>query len=459
MKSVGAKMSLVTQNVILGTVTGSMVAYNLRLIFTRVGATDLMWILFFFLGPALGYLSGRERQRIERLKGEKQKAEEDLNTIQAALKRSTKKYRLLVEQANDAIFLTTTDGRFLLFNEATSTLSGFSKNELKNMNISKIQVEENPIDKHRKVWLDNGVHRYEETWKNKDGEYVFLEINAKWIQVGEHQLILHVARDVLRQYNASQEEKIQDIRRLFEDRLMEASSIQNTICSRLISPVSQTVQMLQTLAETYPYEKDRLSGLIEQWKHSQKLMDWLSKKNARDTKTTPCRWDLNEILKQELRFIELETQVKGFVNRVSLAPELPAVFGFGRDFSMAFGLLFKALLASLESSKQNGFSISTKALDDHNIIEIKIDDNIAIKECLCKISDPFFHDGADSGEGKVELEFLNCQRLFESMGTRIDVGQLARKGTLVRIRVPALQEQEEDKPMSVAESSKHSVIL
>ena len=460
MKKIQHKMSVVAQNVILGTITGSMVAYNLRLIYTRIGGTDLIWLLFFILGPIIGYLSGKERVRMERLKKEKKKIEEDLDKIQTALKRSSKKYRLLVEQANDAIFLTTAGGRFLLFNEATCTLSGYNKQQLRNMNISQLLVDENINEKHRKAWLDNGIYRYEEVWQNKDGDKVFLEINAKWIQVGEHQLILHVGRDIVRQSDAKQEDKIQDVRRVHEERLVETSAVQETVCRMISAPFTRTVQLIRQLMKEYPEETERFSNILSEWGSTQKLLTWLPSKTSRDLKTSPCRWNLNEILKQEIRHLEIVTGARRFLKQVSLAPELPWVFGFGRDFSMAFGTVFRAVLKSLEESDRKEFSISTKALDDHNLVVIKIDEAVSFKEHLCSITDPFFKEDESQGKGKTELGFLACQRLLESMGARMDVGQEGN-GTIIRIRVPAIQEEEEAKAkgMTLVEGSKHSIII
>ena len=459
MKSIEHKMSMVTQNVIIGTVTGSMFAYNLRLLFTRIGAADLFWILFFFLGPILGYVSGKERQRMERLKNEKKKVEEDLQNIQVALKRSTKKYRLLVEQANDAIYLTTASGRFLLFNEATCNLSKYSKNRLKNMTVSQLQAEEGTTEKHRKSWLDNGIYRYQEIWKTKDGDHILLEINAKSIQVGEHQLILHVARDVIRQNDANEEEKVQDIRHLHEEKLLQMSTVNDSLCRRILGPATHTLKIIQYLLREYPQEAERLTDVLSQWGKAQKLLEWLPKKNERDLKTSPCRWSLNEILRQELKYAELVTDSKGFLKQASLAPNLPAIFGFGRDFSITFGAVFRALLTSDKNGDGNKFSILTRALDDQNLVEIQLEDASSFKESLCRIIDPFYHDDEYAGNGQIELEFLACQRLFESLGVKMGLGPVEGRGMVIHLRIPSIQEQEMEQSDTVSEEVKETLII
>lgn len=460
MKAAKEKMSSIAQNVVLGTITGVAVAYNLRIVFMRVGGADLVWIFFIFLGPALGYLSGKERQRLERIKAAKMKVEEDLSKVQSALNQSTKKYRLLVEYANDAIFLTTVGGRFLLFNEAMCLMSGYTKKKLKNMNISQLQTDDHLTEKHRKAWLDNGIYRYEETWRSKDGDEVILDINARYIKLGEHQVILHVARDVVKQSGSNQETRAQDIRSFQENKLMEMSSLQNTLCRFMSTPLLETTKMFQYLIREYPQQSGRLTEVLSGWNKAQKLMQLLSPKNARDLKTEPCRWDLNEILKQELFYLELLTKSKGIFKQVSLAPDLPVVFGFGRDFSLIFGTIFRAALESVKQTNCAQFLVSTHSVDEQNLVEIHNEDRVPFKEHLCKITDPFLIDDSSSGKGEIEIEFLACQRFIESLGARIDVGEDEGGSTAIKIRIPSIQEKKEEvnKFTSVV-SSEESLII
>ena len=115
------RLNFIAQNVILGSITGILVGLNLRVLFSRAGARDISWLIFFLIGPLIGFLSGKERERYQKLKEEKCNLQQDLEEISSALKKSKEKYSLLVESASDAIFLTTMDGRFLVANEATAS--------------------------------------------------------------------------------------------------------------------------------------------------------------------------------------------------------------------------------------------------------------------------------------------------------------------------------------------------
>jgi len=98
-------------------------------------------------------------------------------------------------------------------------------------------------------------------------------------------------------------------------------------------------------------------------------------------------------------------------------------------------------------------------MDDQNLVEIRLDDASSFKEYLCRIIDPFFHEDDYAGKGQVELEFLACQRLFESLGVKMDVGPVEGKGVVIHIRIPAIQEEETTQPDIVTEDLKETLII
>ncbi len=65
--------SPVLQNTILGCVVGIMVGINLRAIILSGGRTTWPWIMFFLIGPVIGFFSGMERKRWEKKKEEEKK--------------------------------------------------------------------------------------------------------------------------------------------------------------------------------------------------------------------------------------------------------------------------------------------------------------------------------------------------------------------------------------------------
>lgn len=453
------KLSAVSQNLILGSITGFIVTISMILFFRPVGGTEVMCLFFLALGPVVGYFSGKERQRMERLRKEKTTLEENLNKIQSALERSTKKYRLLVEHASDAIFLTTLDGRLLLFNEATCLLSGYTRGELKKMSLVQLQAEEDVNGKHHKAWLDNGTCRYEEEWINKDKNLVLLEINARWIHFGEHRLILHVGRDILRQKETNHQEKARDIRKFQENKLIDMALAHHGLYSHIFTPLDKAIELIHYFRKEYPKESEKFSDVLLEWGSTRKLLQSLISKNLRDLNPTPSQWALNEILRQELYYLESIVDSNSFVARTSFASDLPVVYGFGKDFSSAFGAILTATLESMKTSDQREFSVSTQASDDHILVEIQSAKTVSFREHLSRITDPFFNGDDSNDHKRTKLGFLVCQMLFDSIGASIDLGDQEVNGTLIRIKIPVIQGKQDLKISTYVENSSDPIIV
>ena len=463
MKEKIQKLNAVTQNLIIGTVTGIIVGYNIKIFFQHTGKPDLIWFLFLLLGPFIGYLSGKERQRLERLKKEKMRLEEDLNAVETALNKSKKKYRLLVERASDAIFLTTAEGRFILFNEATSLLSGYNKEELKKINLSDLQLEET-AEKNHKAWLDNGIYRYETKWKNKEGNIVYLEVSAKWIQFAEHRLILHIARDIKRRKEFSKEKTAASIARFQENKLVEMALLDRSFYDRMLVPITATAGTVQSLMKKYPEEAAKLSELLSKWRNTRQGLQKLYSKSTRDISPAPSMWNVNEIIDQELYYLGISTNFNGLIKQVSYGDNIPQVFGVGRKFSLVISNILKAVMKAMENSQRKELAISTRSMDDYVLLEIRATEAESFRENLCRLIDPFFENSDWSDEEKMEIALRSYELFFNSLKAKMDVGNIDGRGVIVKIRFSTTEQKTERKKEniqkeSVMQSSENSLII
>ncbi|MBN2415987.1 PAS domain S-box protein [bacterium] len=428
------KLSAVTQNVILGSVTGLMVAFNLRLIFLKVGGVDMVWVAFILIGPVFGYLSGLERQRVEKLKREKSVLEENIDFVQKALQESNKKYRLLVEQANDAIFLTTVDGRFLLFNEATCLYSGYTRGEMKRMRVSDLHGENGRnVDE---AWLDNGVYRYEDQWISKQKTKVTLEINARWIKFNNHKLILHIGRDMRHKQAATAKGDLNMHRQRIQANLMVTmAQLNEHLYDGSLKPVFDTLPVLKSLIEKHPEDTELIQGAIAPLERAKDHLAAFSKKNERDLDTTPRNWDLNDILHQELVYLDTISDSKNFRVKTAFTPELRQVYGLGRDYSIAIGAVLLALRSSMTSVSQKGLVVGTKQLEDTVLVEVLAPGQDTFIENMLYSVDPFYEEYADKSNHKTMGAEL-CHALFQPLNAQIDNSHQGGKGNIVRIRIP-----------------------
>ena len=127
---------------------------------------------------------------------ERKKAEE-------AIRLSEEKYRSLVEQASDAIFIADSEGRFITVNTSACRLSQHSEAELLNMSIYHFAITEdlqrNPF--HFDQLKQGKTVVTERMMKKKDGNTLLIEVNAKLLTDGR---LLAFVRDISDRKKAEQ---------------------------------------------------------------------------------------------------------------------------------------------------------------------------------------------------------------------------------------------------------------
>lgn len=109
-----------------------------------------------------------------------------------ALMDSEAKYRILIEQAADGIFVGDQNGNFIEVNSKACSLSGYSKKDLLNMNMSELYSEE---EKRRAplrydLLLKGETVKSERMLKRKNSSEIPVEMNTKRMPDGNYQAII-----------------------------------------------------------------------------------------------------------------------------------------------------------------------------------------------------------------------------------------------------------------------------
>ena len=143
------------------------------------------------LAPPLFYSYGR-------LADELQKKSQEANQIGRELIETEKKYKLLFESANDAIFILNTEGNFIDINRTAYKRLGYTKDEMVAMHITQLDSPDfaakvperlEQIRKH-----DNAV--FESAHIRKDGSVMPVEVNSKLISLEDQEVFFSVIRDI-----------------------------------------------------------------------------------------------------------------------------------------------------------------------------------------------------------------------------------------------------------------------
>ncbi len=137
------------------------------------------------------------------------------------IKESEEKYRTLVEQASDAIFIADANGRFISVNTSACKLSEYSEEELLKMSIYDFAILENiqrePF--HFDELKQGKTVNTERLMKRKNSTPFYIEINAKLLSDGR---LLTFVRDITERKKA--EEKILQLNLDLELRVKERTT-------------------------------------------------------------------------------------------------------------------------------------------------------------------------------------------------------------------------------------------
>ncbi|KUO50278.1 MAG: hypothetical protein APF76_11240 [Desulfitibacter sp. BRH_c19] len=120
---------------------------------------------------------------------------DNIQDSQIVIRDSEEKYRCLIEQATDGIFIVDLDGNYVDVNQSGCNLLGYIKEELLQMNMVNI-VPENQIDRLNNAFkdmLNEQNHMGELHLKKKDGTFVSVEISAIRLLNGQ---LMSVVRNI-----------------------------------------------------------------------------------------------------------------------------------------------------------------------------------------------------------------------------------------------------------------------
>ena len=426
------QLKVTYQNLIVGLFVGGFCGYIVKFFYQRFGASTIVFAVFIVIGALLGFLSGKERERYERLNEEKVLLAEDFEKVNKMLHQSESKYRLLFENISDAIYLTTDKGKFLLFNESTCLVSGYSREELRRMNLSALEAERESDQGQHRAWLDNGISRFEERWRNPNGQIVDLDVNARWIKIAKVQCILHVARDVMHRKDLLEEQRVQELADFNKARLEDVSKAVQSLYRKFFVPMNNMMDAVKNDLHKIPSEDAKFSPLFMEWEKGKKLLQALVARSVRGTDSGSANWNLNEVLKQEIFNLMMITGSDEIPEQVSFFKEIPLVYTSGRDLALILEILLRAVHESLPQAAQKELSVSSKMEGDLAVVQIQAPASIHFHNNLSKIVDPCL----TKEQARESQRGINVLRLLvESMKWKLDIED-PETGVIVRLKIP-----------------------
>lgn len=148
----------------------------------------------------------------------------DIREKEKLLRENEARFRAIIDQAGDALFVCNLDGKILNVNHQATLSTGYSKEELLQMTVLELDEHNSTIDRFHDIWdtvEPGGNLQIETRHRRKDGSTFPVEINLSKIDTDGTQTILGFVRDI------SERLESMDARLKFEQQLHKTQKLES----------------------------------------------------------------------------------------------------------------------------------------------------------------------------------------------------------------------------------------
>ena len=350
------------------------------------------------------------------------------------LKDRENKFKLLFNNANDAVFVTQlsdekTYGDFIEVNEIACKRLGYSKEEFLNLSPSAI-VSPKCIDEFNKTiekLLNNGHVIYELTYRAKDKKLIPVEISSHSFIFNEHRTILSIARDITERKLA--EEKLKRSSKLLRELATHLQSIreeERTLIAREIhDELGQVLTVLKIQTSLISNKLDKHQEILKEKVNS--LTELIDKSIESVQKI--CS-KLRPGILDELGLnaaIEWQTEEFEKLTGIKCSLILSEDISLDANRSTAIFRIFQEALTNIaRHANADKVNISLQVNPSNLILEIK-DNGKGISQ--------------DQVKDYKSLGIHSMEERAMIFGGQVNIEGFTGKGTIVKVEIPMEQER------------------
>jgi signal transduction histidine kinase len=239
----------------------------------------------------------------------------------------------------------------------------------------------------------------------------------------------------------SEAELLEEETRFYSDKIGAMTTAFFGMAHNLKNPLTAIQGKIQIFGMRHPEFKSEVETLLLQCDSMTKMLGEITQKFRLEQSADVRPIDVNNLVENELRFINLDLNVKHKIQKKFIPAEsLPPVLAVYSDLSMALSNILKNAIASISASDRKYITITT-ALDDGNVVITVEDTGCGIsKEDLPRIFVPFYSCGGNGGNGKQSSRGLGLfivYQLVHKYDGKVDIESSVGIGTKVILKFPA----------------------
>jgi len=389
----------------------------------------------------------------------------DVTTAKEAeekLRESERKYRTLVDQASDAIFVTDGDGRHVEVNAAACQLLGYTREDLLELGFFDVAVEDDLADDPPRFDLaaSGDLVVKERRLRRKDGSVITIEGTFKRLPNG---LIQAIVRDVterkraekeLRVAHAELEQRVEERTRTLRETLEAFEQTQRlaaigTLAAGIAHEINNPIGSILMAADTALYaldEPDKKGEVIEALasikadaKRTGQIVKTVLQLSRQEVSQ---KWphDLGEMAHKARDLTRRAADTNEVEVQVEIAPALPMAIVNPTEIEQVF---VNVITNAIEASNA-GQTVLVRLTGDDEFVHVEIVDQGEgmTPEDAGHVFDPFYTTRQSSGGTGLGMS-LSYSIVKQHHGT-IDIDSKLGEGTRISVSLPVEKPSSED---------------
>lgn len=362
---------------------------------------------------------------------ERKQAERERHRLHQQLKDSEMKYRALIEQATDAVYVVELNenhvpSRFIEVNPVGCKRFGYSREELLSLPFPNVV----PQDSKMIVRLLEKIREGQTSFTLQDeyafptGKIITTEFSVRVFNLNGKKVFLSISRDITERL------KTEELLRKSE-KLAVVGQLATAMAHEINNPLTAMKGFMQLLKST---ETENNQGYINIVSSEIERIESITNEFMAVAKPQVVKIQPNDIsvlMDQVLMLLQPQAMMNNIKIRIDFTPGIPLIPCEGNQLKQVFVNIIKNAIESMPTGGE--ILIQFDKLDNNQIRIRFIDQGCGIpKERIPYLGEPFY----SIKEEGIGLGLMVCYKIIETHQGKVFIESEVNKGTIVEVTLP-----------------------